>query len=233
MRLFISFILTCIATVVIAQRLPESNTSIEAIRNTTPTLSEELEAKSLALGNAIFIRIFKEEKVLEVWIEKDESFTLFKTYEICSFSGKLGPKQKQGDMQSPEGFYFVPPSRMNPWSSYHLSFNLGYPNSYDRSHGYTGNYLMVHGRCVSIGCYAMTDEYIDEIYTLAHKALENGQQYFRVHAFPFRMTEDNMQQHHDSQWLSFWQNLKQGYDWFEEYRTPPNAEVRDGVYVFN
>ena len=196
-------------------------------------LTDTLSKKELALGSPIFIRIFKESSELEVWIKKAEKFTLFKTYPICYFSGELGPKQKQGDKQSPEGFYYVPARMMNPNSRFHLSFNLGYPNAYDRSHGRTGDYLMVHGNCVSIGCYAMTDELIDEIYALASAALGSSQSFFRVHAFPFRMSDENMQKHKDSEWIVFWNNLKEGYDYFKDKKIPPNVEVEGGRYVFN
>jgi len=124
------------------------------------------------------------------------------------YSGELGPKFKQGDGQSPEGFYFVKPGQMNPYSSYHLSFDLGYPNTYDRAHGRTGDYLMVHGDCVSIGCYAMTDAGIEEIYTLMGAALKGGQPFVRVHAFPFPMTEENLKRHEGNKNIEFWKNLK-------------------------
>jgi murein L,D-transpeptidase YafK len=178
------------------------------------------------------VRIFKESRELELWVENDGRFALFRTYEICTFSGHLGPKLRTGDLQSPEGFYFVTPDRMNPASRFHLSFNLGYPNAYDRHHGRTGGFLMVHGDCVSIGCYAMTDAQIEEIYTLADAALRQGQPFFRVHIFPFRMTVRNMQRHRDSRWREFWRNLEEGYDFFERHGRPPNVEVRNGKYVF-
>ena len=107
-----------------------------------------------------------------------------------------------------EGFYFVPPNQLNPHSSYHLSFNLGYPNRYDRAHGYTGSYLMVHGNKVSIGCYAMTDPVIEEIWTLMDAAYRQGQPFIRVHIFPFRMTPGNMDRHGDGPWHEFWENNK-------------------------
>jgi murein L,D-transpeptidase YafK len=170
---------------------------------------------------------------LELWVEGEEGFVLFTTYDICYYSGDLGPKTKQKDRQSPEGFYFVNAERMNPWSRFHLSMNLGYPNRYERLKGYTGDYLMIHGDCVSIGCYAMTNVGIEEIYTLAYKSLENSGSFFRVHSFPFRMTDENMQRHADNKWYSFWENLKEGYDWFEENGLPPNVDVSNGRYVFD
>ena len=113
------------------------------------------------------------------------------------------------------------------------SFNLGYPNAYERARGRTGNALMVHGNCVSIGCYAMTDERIEEIYSLCDAALQNGQRFFRVHCFPFRMTEANMKRHSRSKWITEWQNLKTGYDWFEQHKRPPNVAVQKTKYIFS
>lgn len=192
----------------------------------------ELSAKGLRLGSPIFMRIMKEEAILEVWLESGERFKLYKTYPICSFSGELGPKLAQGDNQAPEGFYFVTPRAMNPHSSYHLSFNIGYPNRYDRHHKRTGDYLMVHGDCVSIGCYAMTNPVIEEVWTLMDAAFRSGQPFFRVHIFPFKMSAENMRKQQASRWAEFWKNLEEGYRKFETSRQPPNVEVREGRYTF-
>ncbi len=217
--------------------VPSSDRARAAADRVRPALETALEDQGLALGDPVFLRIFKEENELEAWVrdEADEEgrFQLFRTWEICTWSGKLGPKEQQGDGQAPEGFYYVPPAAMNPHSSYHLSFNLGYPNAYDRHHGRTGDYLMVHGNCVSVGCYAMTDPRIEEIYTLLSAALKNGQPFVRVHCFPFRMTEERMQAAASSEWIAFWENLKEGYDYFEDQRTPPDVTVStDGKYQF-
>ena len=198
-----------------------------------PDLKRQLEDGGFQLGQPIFIRIFKESSELEIWVKNADRFAHFKTYPICNYSGALGPKLKEGDRQSPEGFYFVGKSQLNPQSSYHLSFNLGFPNAYDRAHDRTGSYLMVHGKCVSIGCYAMTDEGIEEIYLMAEAALDNGQPFFRVQAFPFRMTTQNMQRHAQSDWMGFWRNLKEGYDFFERHGTPPDVTVVDRRYHFD
>lgn len=212
--------------------IPTSERSRKAITHTTPALVTALGQKSLTLGNHIFIRIFKQSSELEVWLQQGETYTLFKTYEICTYSGNLGPKTRSGDRQAPEGFYFVTPTQLNPWSQYHLSFNLGYPNAYDRAHAYTGSALMIHGRCVSIGCYAMTDAYINEIYTLAHAAFENGQPFFRVHIFPFRMDANRLERFKRNRWYSFWRNLKEGYDYFLQHGQPPNVTVVNRRYHF-
>lgn len=215
-----------------ARTIPTSARFRNARARRSPALQRDLAGRGLRLGAPIFMRIFKESSELEVWIEQGDRFHLFRTYPICTYSGHLGPKLRTGDMQSPEGFYFVTPARMNPASTFHLSFDLGYPNDYDRHHGRTGSALMVHGDCVSIGCYAMTDARIEEIYTLADAALRGGQPFFRVHVFPFRMTPENMRRHADSRWSSFWINLKEGYDFFERAHRPPDVEVRHGRYVF-
>lgn len=214
------------------QKVPSSRRSRDVIARVAPSLIHELNRGGLSYGEPVFLRIFKEEKELELWIKDKKKFKLFRTYTIAAMSGHLGPKLKEGDRQAPEGFYYVTPSRMNPNSRFHLSFNLGYPNSYDRAHERTGSALMVHGNQVSIGCFAMTDPMIEEIYCIADAALRNGQKYFRVHCFPFRMTIENMKNHSESEWINFWVELKKGYDWFEKYKRPPNVEVQSKKYVF-
>jgi murein L,D-transpeptidase YafK len=214
------------------QDVPSSRRSRNAIARVAPSLIGALESNNLTYGSPVFIRIFKEEKELEVWVRQEETFELFRTYSIVAMSGHLGPKLREGDRQAPEGFYFVTPSRINPNSRFHLSFNLGYPNTYDRAHKRTGSALMIHGNRVSIGCFAMTDPKIEEIYCLADAALRNGQKFFRVHCFPFRMTTENMKKHSKSEWISFWENLKIGYDSFEETKQPPHVRVRNKKYIF-
>lgn len=190
--------------------------------------------KGMQTGAPIFVRIFKEESELEVWKARDDGrFYHFKTYPICNWSGELGPKLKQGDKQAPEGFYTIKKYQMNPNSSFHVSFNLGYPNAYDKAHRRTGNFLMVHGKCRSAGCYAMTDALIEEIYALAREAFRGGQEQFQVHAFPFRMTDANMARHRKNKWYRFWKTLKKGYDHFELHRIPPNVEVCESRYMVN
>jgi murein L,D-transpeptidase YafK len=190
--------------------------------------------KGMDAGAPIFVRIFKEESELEVWKARDDGrFYHFKTYPICNWSGNVGPKTTLGDKQAPEGFYRVSASQMNPNSQYYLAFNLGYPNAYDRAHERTGTALMVHGKCKSVGCYAMTDALMEEIYTLARESLKNGQDAFEVHAFPFRMTEANLARFQGNPNMPFWRTMKQGYDFFEKYRLPPTVAVCEKRYVVN
>jgi murein L,D-transpeptidase YafK len=200
----------------------------------TPDLAKldtRLEAKGLKLGAPVFLRIFKLESVLELWMEKDGRYELFASYPICLWSGRLGPKLKEGDLQAPEGFYSVTKEQLNPNSRWHRSFNLGFPNAYDRSQGRTGSFLMVHGGCQSIGCYAMTNDVVDEIWRLVTAALDAGQPAFDVQVFPFRMTERNLAARRGERWGAFWADLKLGYDAFEKTHQPPAISVCDGRYV--
>ena len=197
-----------------------------------PALERDLAARGLAFGAPVFVRVFKREAQLELWLRaRDGAYRLFRTYPVCAFSGELGPKRRQGDNQAPEGFYRVAAGQLNPASQFHLSFNLGYPNAYDRAHGYTGDFLMVHGACVSIGCYAMGDAAIEEIYTLVAAALAGGQRAFDVHALPFRLTTAALAAERDSPWHDFWSELKPGYDAFERTQRPPTIGVAARRYV--
>src|SRR4051794_6824068 len=209
-------------------------TAAKHLRPLPAALVSEIERKDMAPESPILVRIFKQEAEFEVW-KQDRSgkFALLKTYPICRWSGELGPKVKQGDRQAPEGFYTITPGQMNPNSSYYLSFNIGYPNEFDRSLGRTGTHLMVHGDCSSAGCYAMTDDQIQEIYALARDSFFGGQQSFQIQAYPFRMTPLNMAKHRNSPHFAFWKMLKQGYDHFEVSRMEPKVNVCDRRYVFN
>lgn len=199
-----------------------------------PHLVKKMEAKGMTAASPIMVRFFKRENVAEVWKETDTGrYDLLAEYEICKWSGALGPKFQEGDRQAPEGFYSVKPWQMNPKSDYHLAFNIGFPNVYDRSHGRTGSHLMVHGACSSAGCYSMTDDLIEEIYSLARESFEGGQRAFQVQAYPFRMTPENMADNKDSPHFEFWRMLKEGHDHFEITRTPPKVDVCGRRYVFN
>jgi murein L,D-transpeptidase YafK len=198
-----------------------------------PTLAL-IDQKGMDKSSPILLRIFKEESELEIWKQNREGkFAILKTYPICRWSGELGPKIKEGDRQAPEGFYFITPELMNPRSSYYLAFNLGYPNEFDRAHGRSGAHLMVHGDCSSRGCYAMTDDQVQEIFALARESFDGGQLAFQVQAFPFRMTTKNMARHRNNPHLAFWRMLKEGYDHFELTKTQPKVDVCEKRYIFN
>ncbi|HEY8594635.1 MAG TPA: murein L,D-transpeptidase family protein [Devosiaceae bacterium] len=185
-------------------------------------------------GAPMLVRIFKEESQLEVWKQTSAgTYKLFNSYKICAWSGDLGPKIKEGDRQSPEGFYSISRGLMNPKSNYYLAFNTGFPNKFDRAYGRTGSNLMVHGDCSSRGCYAMTDEEIAEIYALARESLAGGNNSFSLEIYPFRMTPENIARHQSNPNMDFWRNLKTGYDIFEITRKPATWDVCDRKYVFD
>ena len=204
------------------------------IRPVSQKLVYQMKADGMSETSPIFVRLFKEESKLEVWKQQNTGkYALLKTYDICKWSGVLGPKIKEGDRQAPEGFYTVTPAQMNPNSSYYLSFNIGYPNKYDQAYGRTGTHIMVHGACSSAGCYSMSDEDAGEIFALARDAFKGGQRQFQIQAFPFRMTPENIARHRGDPNMEFWMNLKVGYDHFEVTRQVPSVEVCNKTYVFN
>ena len=172
-------------------------------------------------GKPVFIRIIKEDRDLELWVqESDKSWQILKSYHIFGMSGELGPKTAEGDEQAPEGFYRVYPHSMNPRSKFHLSFNIGYPNAYDRKLGRTGSFIMVHGDILSIGCFAMTDARIEEIYTMVNEAFKTGTQYVPVQVYPFRMTDERMLKEQESEHFEFWQHLLPGWQHTETSCSP-------------
>lgn len=189
----------------------------------------------------MFIRVFKKEKMEEVWLKSkgEKEYKLFKTYTICSSSGELGPKRKQGDDQVPEGFYDV--SVFNPFSNYYLSLGVSYPNELDKiiGKGNLGGDIMIHGNCVTIGCIPLTDTYIKEVYILAVEAKNDGQANIPIHIFPTRLDEDGMKYlkwnyGKDNVLMDFWKNLKLGYDYFELHKAVPKVSISPkGRYVFD
>ncbi len=206
----------------------------KAQRPVSTEVRRQMNKLGMKSSSPIMLRIFKESSELEVWKQtRSGKFALLETFEICKWSGDLGPKFKEGDRQAPEGFYEITPALMNPNSNYHLAFNIGFPNRYDRAHGRTGSHLMVHGACSSRGCYAMTDAQVQDIYALARESFKGGQRSFQVQAFPFRMTAENMAKHHDSPHIEYWRMLKTGYDHFEVTKRPPVVDVCEKKYVFD
>ena len=181
----------------------------------------------------MLIRTYKQEAELEIWKQKsDGQYALLKTFPMCRWSGQLGPKVKEGDMQVPEGFYTITPGQMNPNSNYFLSFNVGYPNAYDRALGRTGGNIMVHGVCSSAGCFSMTDAQIAEIYALAREAFAGGQREIQMQSYPFHMTAENLAKHRLNPNIAFWKELKNGADHFDVTLTEPKVAVCGKHYVF-
>ena len=206
----------------------------KATKPLPPELLSLLRQKQMPLHSPILVRVFKEEAELEVWKQDTTGrFQILKTYPICRWSGDLGPKLWEGDGQTPEGFYRVTPELMNPHSNYYLSINIGYPNSFDKANTRDGSLLMIHGDCWSAGCFAMTDEQISEIYSLARDSLLGSQPSFQVQAYPFRLTPANLARHRNNPNLAFWKMLKIGNDHFETTQLEPKVNVCNRRYVFD
>ncbi len=205
---------------------------VSAAHTADPALLDaRLKEKGLKRGDPVFLRIFKGDLQVELWMKRAARFELFATYSICAWSGQLGPKLREGDGQAPEGFYTIGKDQLNPNSHYHRAFNLGYPNAFDRAYNRTGGNLMVHGGCGSVGCYAMTDAAIDELWLLVTAALNSGQERVGVHVFPFRMTDERLAAFEWHPWAEFWHDLKPAYDLFEESHVPPQIGVCNKRYV--
>jgi murein L,D-transpeptidase YafK len=205
----------------------------KATQQLSPALIALLRQKNMPIHSPVLLRVFKEESELEVWKQDVTGhFALLKTYPICKWSGDLGPKMHEGDRQAPEGFYTISPTQMNPNSNFYLAINTGFPNSFDKANDRDGTFLMIHGNCASIGCYAMSDDGIADIYALAREAFV-GRPSFQVQAYPFRMTPQNLARHRNSPNLAFWMTLKIGNDHFETTHLEPKVDVCDRGYVFD
>src|ERR1700693_1587099 len=193
-----------------------------------------LQQKNMPKESPVLVRLFKEESELEVWKQDTTGqFQLLNVYPICRWSGELGPKKVQGDRQAPEGFYSITPGLMNPNSNYYLAINIGFPNAYDKANNYSGAFLMIHGDCSSAGCYAMTDEQIGEIYSLARESFLGGQKEFQIQAYPFRLTAANLARHRNNPNMAFWKMIKVGDDHFLVSHMEPKVDVCEKHYVFD
>ena len=212
--------------------LPGPQRASLAVERATPKVTARLRTLGANLGDPVFIRAYKQEKRLSLYIQPGRTgrFVAFASWPICAASGQLGPKKAEGDKQVPEGVYGVTPDAMNNASSYHLSMNVGYPNAYDLSLGRTGSFIMIHGRCVSVGCLAMTDPVIEEIWTLVSAAHRAGQNKVDVHIFPFELSSAALESHAQSEHLPFWTDLLAIQNAFDATGVPPLVRIEEGRY---
>jgi murein L,D-transpeptidase YafK len=214
----------------------------EAIVDKEEILRQEFKKKSISYPpEKIFLRAIKEERVLEVWI-KTREFKVFihlKDYNFTKISGKLGPKRKQGDNQVPEGFYYI--NRFNPQSKFYLSLGINYPNESDKILGdkeKPGNDIYIHGGSTSVGCIPIGDDNIKELYLLAVESENRKEKSISVHIFPSRLDDKNYEKlksvyGDNSTLLSFWENLKDGFAYFENSKQTPQIDIdRYGRYKF-
>lgn len=198
--------------------------------------------KKLNFGSfQLFIRAFKKEEVLEVWIKESSKvqFVLLHTYDFCSTSGVPGPKRKEGDLQIPEGVYHI--NHFNPLSNFYLSLGINYPNASDlilSDKRKPGGLIYIHGNCVTVGCIPITDDKIKELYVLAVEAKNNGQQKIPVHIFPARLDAGVVAklietEKADAQTSAFWKNLEPVYSDFQQSKKLKTVRVNaKGEYVF-
>jgi murein L,D-transpeptidase YafK len=194
-------------------------------------IKQRLSVRGLDAGSAVFLRIFKAESQLELWIRKRDRFVLYRSYPICFWSGKLGPKLREGDGQTPEGFYTITRHNLHWSARWARSLNLGFPNQLDKRNGRTGSYILIHGGCSSIGCFSMTNHVMSEIHYLVRTAIKAGQRHVHAHVFPFRMTAANLRARAQAPWIDFWRDLKPAFDRFEKTRRPPMIAICGKRYV--
>ena len=187
----------------------------------------------------ILITAYKQEDILEIYAKNknDKTYKKIAEYKIAAKSGILGPKRMEGDLQVPEGFYYI--DRFNPASSYYLSLGINYPNEADRKKSNAkklGGDIFIHGANVTIGCMPMTDDKIKEIYLYAIYAKDNGQSKIPVYIFPFKMTDDNFNYYkkiYESSLIDFWKNIKEGYDIFQNTKKEITIKIdNNGNYIF-
>jgi murein L,D-transpeptidase YafK len=230
-----AFAILALATVLLAGCGEEpSNLAGRAYQPLSPEVLTLMQDKGTTEEAPMLIRTYKKEAEFEIWkMKADGHYTLLKTYPMCRWSGQLGPKVREGDRQVPEGFYAITPGQMNPNSNYYLSFNVGYPNAYDRAHGRSGASIMVHGACSSAGCFSMTDQQIAEIYSIAREAFAGGQNAIQMQSLPFHMTAENLAKYRLDPNIEFWKELKTGSDNFEVTGQEVTVGVCNGRYVFD
>jgi murein L,D-transpeptidase YafK len=208
----------------------------QAIKEKENLIKELFKSKKIEYPAKVFIRVFKLEAKLELWALKDNKYELVKRYPICASSGEIGPKRQQGDYQVPEGFYHI--NHFNPYSSYYLSLGVSYPNKLDKIHktkNDAGGAIYIHGDCVTIGCMPLTNDIIKEVYVILVDSRNSKQTNIPVSIFPCDMDKDSckkeMKKYPKNE--KFWENIKEGYDYFEKNRTLPKVIIdKKGKYIF-
>jgi len=198
------------------------------------------EAKLAWPAKQMYIRSFKHEGQLEIWLRHapTEPFVLFKSYQVCALSGKLGPKRKEGDLQVPEGLYYINEFISN--SDYHFSLGINYPNQSDlffADQQAPGGEIYIHGKCATVGCIPILNNPIEELYVLASIIHQQGQDYIPVHIFPIKFSNDyaikQLQNHtmFNPHYQALSEQLKQVFNFFEQYKQLPIVGIdQNGAY---
>ena len=195
-------------------------------------LAKEFAGKGLKLGSPVFIRVYKHNGEVELWIQQGVRYVLFKTYRICARSGVLGPKFYEGDRQSPEGLYRITTQDLIVNPRWDRAMNINFPNNFDSLNGRGGSGILIHGGCGSIGCFAVQNEAVEDVYGAVRAALKGGQAYVPVLALPFRFAEVARDKEDTLQMSEFWGDLRRADLLFERDRIPPTAWICDGRYYF-
>jgi len=206
---------------------PESVAAREA------DLARQFEARDLKLGSPIFIRVYKQTSEMELWVQQGPRFVLYKTYGICRWSGGLGPKFYEGDRQSPEGLYRITAADLIVNQRWDRAMEINYPNTFDVLNGRSGSHILIHGKCGSIGCFAIQDKNVEDVYGAVRAALRNGQAYIPVLSLPFRFGKLTPSKEQTLQLNEFWTDLRRADLLFERDRLPPVAYICDGRYYFS
>ncbi|RZL00224.1 MAG: hypothetical protein EOO89_30615 [Pedobacter sp.] len=232
MRCIIVLICTMmINSAAFAQSFKTRQLTFERVKDAYQLKWPDLEKKIIGAGFgsefSMFITAYKQEGLLDIWLKnkKNKEYTLFKSYKFCEHSGTLGPKFREGDLQTPEGFYYI--NVFNPLSSFHLSLGINYPNPTDvlrSGKEPPGTDIYIHGNCVTVGCIPLTDDLIKEVYVLGVEAKNNGQEKIPVYIYPFKMSEENYKKFIVSYpaHTKFWASLKEEYARFNKQRTLRN-----------
>ena len=217
-----------------AAKIPASDFSNRAYQPLSPEMLALMQDKGTTEEAPVLIRTYKKEAEFEIWkMKADGRYTLLKTYPMCRWSGQLGPRSAKATARCRKASIRSRPAQMNPHSNYYLSFNVGYPNAYDRAHGHSGGSIMVHGVCSSAGCFSMTDQQIAEIYAIAREAFAGGQRGDPDAILPFHMTAENFAKYRLDPNIAFWKELKVGTDNFEVTKQEVAVGVCNEHYVFN
>ena len=197
-------------------------------------IESRLKAIQIDTLKSVYLRAFKMDRELEVWVSDGKIWKLFAVYPFCANSGIPGRKRIQGDRQIPEGCYKI--TEFNLWSNYHLSMRINYPNEADWFWADTskpGGDIFIHGGCVTIGCIPITDKYIEELWTICKKTNEE----IPVHIFSTRFDKQaNLRKLYTFVYTKedflFQEEMKKVFFYFQKWRRIPDIKIDGkGKYV--
>jgi murein L,D-transpeptidase YafK len=211
-------------------RVAVSSIGADAIERTRQRLAFAYSDLGLTLGAPVYFRLIRDQDRLEVWVKSPSgAYSRLRNFKICGKDGVLGPRQSAATGQ-PEGFYTLSAAQMRPQGVGYLGINLNWPNDYDRGRGWRGAPSLLQAGCASGRHYGLTDQDMEEVFTIAYSALINGQTSIPFHIFPFQMTPFRMLQIGQGPKASFWRDLEPAWRAFERTKTPPQIKVQGRRY---